>query len=192
MVRGRGSEKSFFAVFDSFGFYGSASQPTFVNNNVDPNPLQPEQINWFRAHVAASDACHKFVFTHGPAFSVTGGVFGVSVGSNMSTMWDIALNNKFDTYFCAHEHLYYRWNVGVQAYPTAASVLIQNLTGAMGAPVVPSSSVDANPGGRIYLGDNFVVVDVEGSIVTERAYIVFANGTGGFSTRLFDTSVIVK
>ena len=198
---GNGTEKSLFVVFDSFGFYYGDGYTTtvYANNNVDPyaipfedgapSLLPAEQIDWFKAQAAASDATHKFVFTHGPTFSVAG---WTSVGTNMSQMWNIALNNNFDTYFCAHEHLYYRWNVDAQAYPTAAGTLIQNLSGTSGAPIIWPSSVNANPHNRIYFGFNFVVVDVEGSTVTEKAYVLMPNGNGSFTTKLFDTAVIVK
>jgi len=198
---GQENEKSLFAVIDSFGFYYGEGYTTtvYANNNVDPisiisedgrlSPLPSEQIDWFTAQAAGSDANHKFVFTHGPTFTVAG---WTSIGSNMSKIWNIALNNKFDTYFCAHEHVFYRWNVGPKAYPTAAGTLIQNLTGTSGAPIIWPSSVNANPQDRIYFGYNYVVVDIEGSVVTERAYVLIPDNIGGYTSKLFDTSVIIK
>jgi hypothetical protein len=201
---GQGKEKCLFVVFDSFAWYSDPvvyTTPVYTNDNVDPLPhdideddpldYKQEQIDWFSSVAAASTANHKFVFTHGPTFVPVGGQL-ISVGSNMSRMWDIALNNNFDTYFCAHEHLFYRWNVTRNAYPTAVRTMIQSLTGTIGAPLISSSGVNANPENRIYFGFNYVVVDVDGDMVTERAYTVYQKSTGGYSQELFDTTVVMK
>jgi hypothetical protein len=187
---GQGKEKTLFTVLDSFGIYYGAGYTTTVNadNDFDPYPFPPEQINWFSATAEASNAPHKFVFSHGPARSIE----GYPVGRNVLKILDIALNNKFDTFFCAHEHIYARWNINKQAYFTASGTIIQNLTGTAGAVPDPSTNVNANPGQRIYFGYNFVVVDVEGAVVTERAYKVIPNETGSYTTELLDTSVIIK
>lgn len=185
---GQGDEKSLFAVLDSFGIYSGGASEVHADNDFDPYPYPAEQINWFSQTASASTANHKFVFAHGPARSVE----GFPVGRNVLKIWDIALNNHFDTFFCAHEHLYYRWNIGQKGYPTASGTLIQNLTGTAGAVPDSPSNVNANPEGRIYFGYNFVVVDVEGTMITESAYAVASDGAGNFTTRLFDTSVIKK
>ena len=187
---GEGAEKSLFTVVDAFGIYYGVDYTTTVSadNDIDPYPFPPEQINWFTAQAQTSNANHKFVFSHGPALSVE----SYPVGRNVLKIWDAAVNNKFDTYFCGHEHIFYRWNIGPEEHPQATGSMIQNLTGSAGA--VPDSprNVNANPDGRIYFGYNFVVVDVEGSVVTEKTYIVFPDSTGSFNTKLFDTAVIAK
>lgn len=187
---GEGKEKSLFTVLDSFGIYYGMSYTTTIHcdNDFDPYPFPAEQINWFSAQAAASDASHKFVFAHGPSFSV----IGYPVARNVKKIWDIALNNDFDTFFCAHEHIYYRWNIGQKAYPTASGNLIQNLSGTAGAVPDSLSSVNANPENRIYFGYNFVVVDIDGSTITEKAYTVTPNSAGGYTKKLFDTVVIAK
>ncbi len=187
---GQGQEKSLFTVLDSFGIYYGMGYTTTVHcdNDFDPYPFPAEQINWFSDTAAASDAHHKFVFAHGPAFSV----IGFPVARNVSKIWDVALNNHFDTFFCAHEHLYYRWNIDQAADPTASGKLIQNLTGTSGAVPDSSTSVNANPENRIYFGYNFVVVDVESTTITEHAYAVASNGSGDYTMRLLDTIIIAK
>jgi len=187
---GEGTEKSLFTVLDSFGVYYGMSYTSTVHcdNDFDPYPFPNEQIDWFSAQAAASTATNKFVFAHGPAFSVV----GYPVARNVRKIWDIALNNNFDTFFCAHEHLYYRWNISQKGDPTSVGSLIQNLTGTAGALPDTVASVNANPENRIYFGYNFVVVDVDGSTITEQAYTVVPDGSGGYTTQLFDTVTIVK
>ena len=75
-------------------------------------------------------------------------------------------------FFCAHEHLFYRWNVALSTYPASAETIFQSLTGCAGAVPENPASVRSNPGGRIYFGYNFVIVDVEGDTITEKAYAV--------------------
>ena len=104
----------------------------------------------------------------------------------------MALTNNFDTLFCAHEHLFYRWNVDEETYPTTTKKIVQNLTGCSGAVPDTSASVAENPDSRIYFGYNFVIVDVESDSITERAYAVISDGNGGYETDLIDTTTIVK
>ncbi len=187
---GEGQEKSLFVVLDSFGIYKDASitpDTKYCDNDFDPYPFPAEQIEWFSAQAAASDAHHKFVIAHGPAFSV----IGFPVGRNVKKILDVALTNNFDTFFCAHEHLFYRWNVDEETYPTTTKKIVQNLTGCAGAVPDSATNVAENPDQRIYFGYNFVIVDVESNLITERAYAVFSNGSG-YKTELIDTTTIVK
>ena len=188
---GEGQEKSLFVVLDSFGIYKNAAitaDTKYCDNDFDPYPFPAEQINWFSAQATASDAHHKFVIAHGPAFSV----IGFPVGRNVKKILDVALTNNFDTLFCAHEHLFYRWNVDEETYPTTTKKIVQNLTGCSGAVPDTSASVAENPDSRIYFGYNFVIVDVESDSITERAYAVISDGNGGYETDLIDTTTIVK
>jgi len=187
--QGEGKEKSLFVVLDSFGIYSEVGKTTVhCDNDFDPYAFGDEQIDWFTSQVAASSANHKFVFAHGPAFSV----IGFPVARNVKKIWDIAMSNQFDTFFCAHEHIFRRWNIDKASYPTASGSLIQNLTGTAGAVPDSALSVQANPDGRIYFGYNFLVVDVEGDNVTERAYAVAQGTNDEYSAQLIDTVIISK
>lgn len=185
---GEGQEKSLFVVLDSFGIYKDATHEIHCDNDFDPYPFPPEQINWFSAQAQASTAHHRFVLAHGPAFSV----IGFPVGRNVKKVLDVALTNAFDTLFCAHEHLFYRWNINEQAYPTTTKKIIQALTGTAGAVPDSAASVQENPNGRIYFGYNFMVIDVTGTTITQRTYAVTGDVTAGFKTELIDTTAIVK
>jgi hypothetical protein len=196
---GQGDEKSLFVVLDSFGIYSAQGYDTvFADNDYDPfpydtTPFTPEQITWFNNQASASTANHKFVFTHGPTFSVESSPLeGAPVSGKVKKIVDIAMDNKFDTLFCAHEHLFYRWNVGISAYPPASGTLIQNLTGTSGAPIDPPSTIHANKEGRIHFDYTYVVVDVEGNNIVEKSYSVTSDKLGNFSTHLIDTVLLVK
>jgi hypothetical protein len=185
---GQGNEKSLFVVLDSFGiYYGTGYTETHCDNDFDPYPFPQEQINWFADKATNSTANHKFVIAHGPAFSVE----GYPVARNVKKIVDIAMNNNFDTFFCAHEHIFNRWNIDINTYPTASKNLIQCLNGTSGALIDPPSNVNANKEGRIHFDYTFVVVDVDGKNVTERTYTVSAD-KGNFSTQLIDTVMLVK
>jgi hypothetical protein len=192
---GQGDEKSLFVVLDAFGIYnGAPYYPTEVHcdNDFDPSPVvptpaAPEQINWFNNVASNSTANHKFVFSHGPAFSVE----GYPVARNVKKVVDVAMNYNFDNFFCAHEHLFNRWNIGIPAYQPAKSNIIQTLTGTSGALIDPSSNVNANREGRIHFDYTYVVVDVDGNNVIERTYTVSAD-RGNFTTHLIDTVLLVK
>jgi hypothetical protein len=184
---GTDKEKALFVVLDSFGIYGTGASATHCDNDFDPYPYPAEQINWFSNTAKASTAPHKFVFSHGPAFSVV----GFPVNRNVKKIWDVAVNNKFDTFFCAHEHLYHRWHVGKKAYPTAADKLMQLLTGTAGAVPDTPSNVNANADGRIYFGYNYVVVDVNASNIVMQTYGVTPNGNS-YVAKIIDTEVIIK
>lgn len=186
---GQGEENSLFVVLDSFGIYYAPNYTTTVHcdNDFDPYPFPAEQINWFSDKASTSTANHKFVIAHGPGFSVE----GFPVARNVKKIVDIAMNNSFDTFFCAHEHLFNRWNIDIPAYQPAARMLIQNLTGTAGAPIDPPSNINANREGRIHFDYTYIVVDVEGNNVIEKTYTV-SSDRGNFTTKLVDTVLLVK
>ena len=192
---GQGAEKSLFVVLDSFGiYYGKTDDPVPANNDYDPFPYDKptEQIDWFSKIASASTEKHKFVFTHGPTFSVESSPLeGAPVSGKVKKVVDIAMNNKFDALFCAHEHLFYRWNVGIATYPPASGTLIQNLQGTSGAPIDPPSTINANKEGRIHFDYTFIVVDIEGNNIIEKSYCVTPDNSGNFSTTLIDTVMVI-
>lgn len=187
---GQGDERSLFVVLDSFGIYYGPTYTTTVHadNDFDPSPFPKEQINWFSSLASTSTLNHKFIFAHGPGFSVE----GFPVAKNVKTVVDIAMNNNFDTYFCAHEHLFNRWNIDIPAYQPASNNLIQLLSGTSGAVIDLPSNVNANREDRIHFSYSFVVVDVEGNNVIERTYTVTSDSSWNFSTHLADTVLLAK
>ncbi|KKR97032.1 MAG: hypothetical protein UU47_C0003G0019 [candidate division TM6 bacterium GW2011_GWE2_41_16] len=183
---GEGTEKSLFVVLDSFGIYGTEPGAIHCDNDFDPVGYDDEQINWFAQQTQSSSAKHKFVLAHGPAFSA----LGYPVGANVRRIWNIAVAHHFDTFFCAHEHIYLRSNISNTTTTAIDNVLVQQLTGDAGAlPDNPARYNNPNP--RIYFGYNFVVVDVDGNNITQHAYKVVPNGNS-FSVELLDTLVIAK
>ena len=176
---GTETDKTLFVVLDSFGTYGT----THLDNDFDT-----ELVDWFTTQANASSAYnHKFVFSHGPAFSS----FGYTIGSKVATVWDLALNNNFETFFCAHEHIFRRWNKYPASTPDATKTLVQCLTGCAGASPSNLSSI-TNPENRIYSGYNYVIVDVDGNNVIEKAYKVESDGAGGYTSQPLDTLIISK
>jgi hypothetical protein len=185
---GSGREKALFVVLDSFGIYGTGSTATHCDNDIDLYPYPQEQINWFSRQIKASTATNKFIFSHGPAFSVV----GYPVARNIKKVWDLAVENKCDAFFCAHKHLYYRWLIGKEAYPTAPGQLTQILTGTAGAIPDSPANIAANPDGRICFNYNFVVVDVNVNNITMQTYGVTKNNDATYSSKLIDIDVLMK
>lgn len=175
---GEGDERSLFTVLDAF--LVSAAGPTATHND---NNIDDTQISWFKQQLAASSAPHKFVLSHGPAFSPE----GWPVGNGVRQVWDNATD--CEVFFCSHEHLYSRW----APYPFTVSKCLQILTGTNGAPIDSSSAnwshVDAQA--HPFYGYNFVVVDVEKNNVVVRTYGVTANGNS-YTTQQIDAVRISK
>lgn len=87
--------------------------------------------------------------------------------------------------------MFYRWNVGIAAYPPASGTLIQILQGTSGAPIGSTELIHANKEDRIHLAYTFIVVDIEGNNIIEKSSSVTDN-SGNFSTNLIDTVVVIK
>lgn len=184
---GSGNDRSLFVVLDSYGIYGTGSTATHCDNDFDPYPYAAEQTNWFSAQASGSTAPNKFVFTHGPAFSV----MGYPVARNVKKIWDIAVENKFDTFFCAHEHIYHRWLVDKNAYPAAPGNLTQVLAGTAGAVIDSPSNIKANPDGRIVFQYHYVVVDVNANNITMTTYGLVPTGST-YTAMPIDVDMITK
>ena len=106
---------SLFIVLDTFGFMDG-------NRNWD-NGIDELQYWWFYATALKSQAKHKFVLTHGPAFSTEGWPIGNP--PLRDKLWQVMKDLQFDMYLCGHEHLYARWR------PTGD--LLQIISGSAGA-----------------------------------------------------------
>ncbi len=147
---------SLFIVLDTFGFIDG-------DLNWD-NGIDELQYWWFDAMANQSRARHKFVLSHGPAYSVEGFKVGNPVTRDM--MWQTMEALHFDFYLCGHEHLFARWQ------PTGS--LTQIISGSAGAnPDDPKSILPLSQSIypiRAACDYIFTVVDVQGGLVNTRTY----------------------
>lgn len=175
---GSGDERSLFVILDGFGFYDGGA------GHFD-NGYDAEQIEWFRTQARSSTAPHKFLLTHGPAFSPE----GWPVPDSAREMWRIAQDNKFDMFYCAHEHLYSRWN----PQPSSQPQFIQTITAGAGALIDSPSLIKVNvQQAHILWGFNFVVLDVQHANVIHHAYKVVSNANSGFVAQNLDKVILIK
>jgi hypothetical protein len=152
-----GEYQYFFIVLDTFGFMDG-------NKNWD-NGIDELQYWWFYATALQSQAKHKFVLTHGPAYSTEGWPVGNLPVRDM--LWQAMKALHFDLYLCGHEHLFARWQ------PDGS--LTQIISGSAGAtpddktknPLVKSKYPIFAAWDYI-----FTVVDVQGDRVTNQTYAV--------------------
>ena len=145
-----------FIVLDTFGFMDG-------NRNWD-NGIDELQYWWFDATALQSQAGHKFVLTHGPAYSTEGWPVGNPPVRDL--LWQTMKALHFDMYLCGHEHLYARWQPD--------GILTQIVSGSAGATpddpkkLLPiSESVYPIRAAWDYI---FTVVDVQGDFVTAQTY----------------------
>jgi hypothetical protein len=146
---------SLFIVLDTFGFKSG-------NVNWD-NGIDELQYWWFYATALQSQAQHKFVLTHGPAYSTEGWPVGNPTVRDL--LWQTMQALHFDLYLCGHEHLFARWQ------PDGS--LTQIISGSAGAtpdnktqhPLVTSNYPIFAAWDYI-----FTVVDVSGNRVTSQTY----------------------
>lgn len=149
---------SFFIVLDTFGFKSG-------NVNWD-NGIDELQYWWFYAMALQSQAKHKFVLSHGPAYSTEGWPPGNPTTRDM--LWQTMKSLHFDMYLCGHEHLYARWKPD--------NSLLQIISGSAGATpddpklILPiSKSIYPIKAVWDYI---FTVVDVKGDQFTAQTYAV--------------------
>ena len=181
---GKGKESSLFVVMDAFGFYESNGELQNFDNGFDK-----EQTKWFAKTIQNSKAHHKFVISHGPAFSVE----GYPIKDSVRKMWSIMTKNRCDLFFCGHEHIFSRWLITKKTFPQAHSDITQTIVGSAGAlPDNPQKVVVDPQEAHIHSGYTFVVVDVDGDKITQRSYGLVSKPEGGFSTRLIDKFSLKK
>jgi hypothetical protein len=182
---GSGSERTLFVILDGFGFANDGAYQW-------DNGYDTEQIDWFREQARSSTAPHKFLFTHGPAFSPEGWPVGAlypvtTSGNSTYIIWDIAKKYKFDMFYCAHEHLYSRWN----PQPSAAQYFIQTISAGAGAlidnPAFMKASVSQ---AHVFWGFNFVVLDIDTNVV-HHAYKVVSNSNSDYESQNLDKVLVV-
>jgi hypothetical protein len=173
-------DNAFFVVLDTFGFKVDGS-------NWD-NGLDAEQLAWFYNQAQGTDVKFKFVLTHGPAFSPE----GFAADSSLREMWQTMEQFKFSAFYCGHEHIFSRWKINQSVDPTIAWSMTQTLSGTAGAyPDDPSSikkKENLKPA-HIWLGYNFVVVDVSKHEVRQKAYGV-TKESGAYKVKKIDSCKI--
>lgn len=183
LEHGHGKERSLFVVLDSFGFYTKNGSLVNFDNGVDQ-----EQLKWFSKKAKNKKAHYKFVLSHGPTFSIE----GWPVDPSMLQVWNLMGKNHFDGFYCAHEHIFSRWNITKKVYPSTKRTMTQTIVGSAGSPLDDISLVKVNfHEAHIYRGYTFIVVDVHRDKMVQRSYALVLNGTG-YTTRLIDKFVIKK
>jgi 3',5'-cyclic AMP phosphodiesterase CpdA len=176
-------DNAFFVVLDTFGFKRDGT-------NWDVG-LDEEQLAWFQNQAQNSAAKFKFVLSHGPALSAEG-LWNWKEKPTMQSMWQIMERFNFSAYFCGHEHIFSHWLIDKSVDPTIIRPMTQILAGTAGAyPDDPSSikKKELIKKANIWLGYNYVVVDVNHGQAVQRAYGV-TKETGVYKSKLLDTCTL--
>jgi hypothetical protein len=140
------------------------------------NKLGAVQLAWLNADLSAATAKHRFVCVHPPLFP-TGSHIGSSLDVNATlrdTLWQLFENRSVEAVFVAHEHFYYRLQVGT---------IPQITTGGGGAPLYATYKLDIYPVEVYDTAFEYVKVDVAGDSVTYTAYDISDQTIDAFSTR---------
>ncbi len=180
---GKGKERSLFVVLDSFGFYTQNRSLINFDNGIDM-----EQLEWFAKKAQNTKARYKFVLSHGPAFSIE----GWPVHSSIRQVWRLMGKNHFDGFYCAHEHIFSRWNITKKEYPRSERTMFQMIVGSAGSPLDDISLVKVDfRKAHIYRGYTFTVVDVRKDKMVQKSYAVIKKGEK-YTTHRIDKLVIQK
>jgi hypothetical protein len=140
------------------------------------NKLGAAQLAWLNADLAAATAKHRFICVHPPLFP-TGSHIGSSLDVNMTlrdTLWQLFENRSVEAVFVAHEHFYYRLQVGT---------IPQITTGGGGAPLYLTNRLNVYPVEVYDTAFEYVKVDVAGESVTYTAYDINSQLIDQFSTK---------
>jgi Icc protein len=139
------------------------------------NKLGAAQLAWLNADLAATTAKHRFICVHPPLFP-TGAHIGSSLDVNTTlrdSLWQIFENRSVEAVFVAHEHFYYRLQVGT---------IPQITTGGGGAPLYATNRLNIYPVEVYDTTFEYVEVDVAGDSVTYTAYDIDDQVIDQFST----------
>lgn len=170
--------EAFFVVLDPYYLTADGGFPPDVTGSFDNY-----QLNWLTAQIAQTKAIHKFLFTHAPYYYVVdpSREGGAPPDITYTNLWNILDNNHFDSYFCAHIHLFSRKTIDGSIAPNPQLTppvqwhnnVVQVINGGAGAPIVTSGiTVDpslwhvSNTADTYY----FTVVDISGSQVKVTTY----------------------
>jgi hypothetical protein len=140
------------------------------------NKLGAAQLAWLNADLVAATAKHRFVCVHPPLFP-TGSHIGSSLDVNTTlrnSLWQLFENRSVEAVFVAHEHFYYRLQIGS---------IPQITTGGGGAPRYATYRLDIYPVEVYEMAFEYVKVNVTGDSVTYTAYDISNQMIDQFSTR---------
>ena len=143
----------------------------------EPHEVSDKQLDWARGNLSKSGV--NLFFMHEPPFP-TGANVGYSLDKNTlqrAKLWELVDSSNDPMVFCCHEHNYTRRHINADFNTTVEGVdykygktVYQVTTGGFGAPLynqfTSKKDVDAPPAVEY----NFVVVDVDGSKLSVKAY----------------------
>jgi len=185
---------AFFAVLDPYYLTADVPSPNLTGHITDA------QLTWLSNEVVKTSATHKFVFIHTP-FSYVDVPEGSPDGTpddSFNSLWTILDDNKFDIYFCGHEHLYARNTIdgNTTLYPPRATPkwknkVVQLTCGTCGAQIETGVAVDATEWHVSNSADTyyFSVVDINGGSVKVSSY---SGNTSASDYKVFDSFAIKK
>jgi hypothetical protein len=122
----------FFAVLDPYYMPpGTPSKPGDKYGSI--NDIQ---LNWLTTQINQTQAAHKFLFAHVPAYKVT----YADLQPSYMNLFTLLNNNHFNIYFAGHEHLFSRKTIdqaiGNERNPPdpRSNKVVQVINGGGGAP----------------------------------------------------------
>ncbi len=156
---------SFFAVLDPF--YMDPNTPQRADNGRGGS-IDNTQLTWLANQIAQTDATHKFLFIHVPAYHVVTTTDTVPTYMNL---WSLLDSNRFNIYFCGHTHVYSRKSIDRHVDPTRTNHVVQVINGGAGAPFnalpIVRDATSWNIKSNQYF---FTVVDIVGKQVKVTTY----------------------
>jgi hypothetical protein len=139
------------------------------------NTLGAPQLAWLEADLAATTATHRFICVHPPLFG-TGPHADGSLDSNPAfrdSLWQLFENRSVEAVFVAHEHYYYRLQVGS---------LQQITTGGGAAPLAVASRFNIYPIEVYRQSFHYVKVDVASDVTAYTVYDINGQVLDTFTT----------
>ena len=136
----------------------------FVLDSEDtPCKIGPDQLAWLESELANSMAKHRFVALHRPFFPVGSHIYdGLDAYPNeRDALWSLLEEYWVEAVFVAHEHYYYRLQVGS---------IVQVITGGGGAPLAEATQFNVYATEVYQKAYHYVRVDVNGDETTYTVY----------------------
>ena len=142
--------------------YGN-TQFFILDSETDHGRIGSDQLAWLESELANSTAKHRFVALHRPFFP-TGSHIGSSLDAypeERDTLWSLLEEYWVEAVFVAHEHYYYRLQLGS---------IVQIITGGGGAPLVSATQFNVYSTEVYQRAHHYVRVDVNGDKATYTVY----------------------
>ncbi len=164
---------AFFGILDCYYLTQDVYKPD-LHGDVDDT-----QRTWLVNQLAQTKATHKFLFIHSPYYLITEDQSHQN--TSYTQLWSILDNNRFDIYFCGHDHLYSRKTIDSSIPPNPQltppiqwkNKVTQLLNGTCGAPVDNKTPTVERSAWHVFNADTtyyFSVVDINGRTVTVTSY----------------------